>query len=144
TIEESKAKLTFTNYVHSKRNSKGTESKIEKAIVEETISEAEDILLGITNRNQLASLVQHLYLTICTLNYYKRNKDPPGNAIVETDKALLEGWKALLKTIKALSTEVPSGHFLAARMMLFLMHAFQKGFLYDLQDSAMNRDEVKL
>ncbi|CAI6091470.1 unnamed protein product, partial [Clonostachys chloroleuca] len=89
------------------------------------------------------SLVQHLYLTICTLHFYKRNKGPPRNAIVETDKALLEGWKALLKTIKALSTEAPCGHFLAARMMLFLMHAFeyQQGFLYGLLDSAVNRDE---
>ncbi|VUC32687.1 unnamed protein product [Clonostachys rosea] len=131
-------------------------SKREKALVEETILEAEDILLGIENiesgkdaeatSKQLANLLQRLYLAICTLHEYKRNKDPPRNAIVEADKALLGGWQAVLKTIEALSTGVPNGRFLAARMMLFLAHAFlyQEGFPYDLQDSTVNRDRVKL
>ncbi|CAG9996857.1 unnamed protein product [Clonostachys byssicola] len=130
-------------------------SKREKAVVDETVSEAEDILRGIENirsnkdvaatNDQLRSLLQRLYLAICTLQQYKRNKDPPRNAIVEADKALLEGWKALLKTIEALSAGAPNGQFLAARMMLFLMHGFiyQEGFPYDLQDSPLNRDRVK-
>ncbi|CAH0046584.1 unnamed protein product [Clonostachys solani] len=130
-------------------------SKREKAVISETVSEAEDILIEIENvrsskdaaatNDQLPSLLQRLYLALCTLQQYKRNKDPPRNAIVEADNALLEAWKALLKTIETLSAGVPNGHFLAARMTLFLMHAFlyQEGFPYDLQDSALNRDRVK-
>ncbi|CAG9947697.1 unnamed protein product [Clonostachys rosea f. rosea IK726] len=130
-------------------------SKREKAVIDAAVSEAEDILIGIekirsnkdaaATNSQLTGLLQRLYLAICTLQQYKRNKDPPRNAIIEADKALLEGWKALLKTTEALSAGAPNGHFLAARMMLFLMHGFiyQEGFPYDLQDSPFNRDRVK-
>ncbi|KAH6981262.1 hypothetical protein BKA56DRAFT_55859 [Ilyonectria sp. MPI-CAGE-AT-0026] len=99
-------------------------------------------------RHAVRQLLQRFYNAICDLSEYKPESPVADQEIIQTDKAVLEAWYALLVPIRALSswTTIPNGLFLAARMALFAIMAFmfQEALPFDLPLSDLSRDRVRL
>ncbi|KAK7403020.1 hypothetical protein QQX98_011220 [Neonectria punicea] len=96
----------------------------------------------------IQDLLERLYNTICDLSEFKRVSPVSEDKTIEADQELLAVWYGLFAPIRALSSWMPKpeGRVLGSRMMLFVMQAwaFQEGLPFDLEESQVSRDRVRL
>lgn len=65
----------------------------------------------------LRKLIRNLYGRMCDFVRYRGSAATP-------DKKIIAAWESFLETIRALASVKPYGHFIAARMVLYLANAF--------------------
>jgi hypothetical protein len=110
---------------------------------------SDDAAQSATSDDYLREQLELLFDLLCDLNQFKRKYKVGRTKYLETDAAILSAWRTALSAIEALSSWVRDGtrgHFIAARMLLFLMHAFTHCDLLpaDMDQSKLSRQRVKL
>lgn len=106
------------------------------------------------DRETLGEQLELLFDTICDLSQFKRKHKIARAAWVSTDKLVLKVWYAVFAAIENLSSWAASvdaadktmPHYIAARMLLFLLHAHthNEALPFDLELSKVSRVRVNL
>lgn len=110
---------------------------------------SDDAAQNATSDDYLREQLELLFDLLCDLNQFKRKYKVGRAKYLETDAAILSAWQTALSAIEALSSWAGDGlraHFIAARMLLLLMHVFTRCDLWpaDMDQSKLSRQRVKL
>lgn len=115
-MTKSKFKLSFDSV---KKDNKVLTSEIRAFVISANEHRKDDAstTLSPSRKERLQELLRKLYTSICDFSAYRGNPSTP-------DKKIIAAWETFLDPITALAGLVFHGPFLAARMILYLTHAF--------------------
>lgn len=113
---------------------------------------SDDAASKVKDTEYVREQLELLFDQICDLSQYKRKYKVGRAKWLETDRAVVQAWQAVLSAVEALAAwaatagEGTRHHFIAARMLLFLMHGLThcEALPGDLEQSKVSRERIRL